>query len=178
MSKKQEIIIKIESLLKEKEVSIRNKNAIEQFVDFIGLGKLNNLYNITCGVEDKLEFERHTLTLNELLNLIEEFDKRLNSIESKDKNNKINIILEDIFANGNVTGFEGKTSDPIVKELFSKNPMDIKLKNISAGGDVAGMKLSVDDEAELKQPLNIQNDDGEVNFNPAIGKVIFGKKLD
>ena len=43
MDKKQEIISKVNELLKQKEKTIRNKNAIEQL---IWIFKLNGLYNI------------------------------------------------------------------------------------------------------------------------------------
>jgi len=172
MDKKDQIFSKIYEILKSKEKSIRNKNAVEQLISKIGLGEL---YNIFFGVKDKIEFERQKLTLNEVLELLIAVDDRLSGLEEGKHDNKITILLEEIVAKGDVTGFDGNTSNDQVKEIFENNPMDITVRKVASEGSVTGMKLNVDDRAELKQPLNIQGDFGSAQFNPGDGrKIIFG----
>ncbi len=92
---KQEIISKIEDALKLKEVSIRNKNAIEQLISKIGLGEL---YNIFLGVKDKIDFERQKLTLDEVLELLVAIDQRLSGLEENKYSNKITILLDEVIS--------------------------------------------------------------------------------
>ncbi|MCX6807752.1 MAG: hypothetical protein NTZ80_03075 [Patescibacteria group bacterium] len=102
-----------------------------------------------------------------------------NNYARAEQGNKISILLENINARGNVTGFEGSTSSLAVRDIFQNKPMDIEMKNITAEGDVTGMKLNVDQPVELKQPLNIQGDFGSVSFNPNKNcKIIFGAQID
>jgi hypothetical protein len=171
MDKKEQILSKIEETLKSKEKSIRNKNAVEQLISKIGLSEL---YNIFFGIKDKIDFERQKLTLDEVLELLIAVDERLSGLE-QDHSNKITILLEEIIAKGDVTGFEANTSNGQVKEIFKNNPMDITVRKVASEGNVTGMKLNVDNRAELKQPLNVQGDFGSVQLNPGDGrKIIFG----
>ncbi len=52
------------------------------------------------------------------------------------------------------------------------------MHKIISGGKVTGMKLNVDDSAELKKPLKIKSDAGSIQFNPdgEGRKIIFGGK--
>lgn len=130
---------------------------------------------VLVGSEDAIEVQRKKLTLEKILELVVAIDQKLEGENITPSDQKISILLENIKADGNVVGLGGDTSSPEMRAMFEKS-VDIKLKDIEAGGDVVGAKFNVNSEMEIKKGLSIETPFAEVKINPN-ATVILGKGI-
>jgi len=173
---KDDIEKQIETELKKREKSIRNKNAIEKFLGLFP--NLNALYGVLTGSADAIEIERQKLTLDKVLDLVVAVDDKLSGKDISNIDAGLRILIDNVEAEGNITGLEGDTSNNDVQEIFKK-PIDISIKNSRAGGNITGIKLNVDKEMPVEKRVNVETDLGTVEFNPQPGAdITFGEGFD
>lgn len=171
---KDEVKNKIEVELKKREKSIRNKNAVEKFLGLFS--PLDALWGVLNGSKDVLELEKQKLTLEKVLDLLIGIDDKLNGKDINSVDSGLKILIENAVSGEDITGLEGNTSDENLKKIFEK-PLDVKIKNVKAKGNIIGVKLNVDAEMPVKGQTKIENDFGTVEINPQFGEVTFGKCL-
>ncbi len=136
---RDEVKNKIEAKLKEREESVRNKNAIEKFLGLFPT--LDALWGVLVGSKDALELEKQKLTLETVLDLVVAIDDKLSGKDISNIDATLRILVEDAIAVGDIVGLEGNTSDENMKKIFEK-PLDVEIKNVSAGGNITGVKLN------------------------------------
>ena len=169
---KEEITQLIERELQSRGKSIRNRNAIDVLLRLFPA--LHALKEVLTGSKEALDLEREKLTTEKILDLLVGIDEKLSGQDISGVEEGLKILIERVVAEGDITGLEGKTSNETVRKVFEK-PVDIKIKDASAKGDITGVKLSVDEEMEVKEHVKIETDAGKVEINPKIGKITFGK---
>ena len=85
------------------------------------------------------------------------------------------IEVEDVVAQKKVTGLEA-TSKSMKESGLLNNPLYISVKNSrSLEESVTGMKLDVNEPAEVKEQLHVESDAEIVHIDPKNGKVMFGQ---
>ena len=171
---RDEVKSKIEDRLKEREKSVRNKNAIEKFLGLFPT--LNALWGVLIGSKDALELEKQKLTLETVLDLIVAIDDKLSGKDISNIGATLRILVEDAISVGDIIGLEGNTSDENMKKIF-ENPLSVEIKNVSAKGNIVGVKLNIDAEMPVRGQTKIKTDIGTVEINPQFGEVVFGKGL-
>lgn len=171
---KEEITQLIERELQSREKSIRNRNAIEVLLRLFP--EIHALKEVLTGSKEALDLERQKLTIEKILDLVVGIDEKLSGKDVSKLDEGLKILIERVVAEGDITGLEGKTSDEAVRKVFEK-PVDVKIKDVSAKGSVTGVKLSVDEEMEIKKHVEIETDAGKVEINPELGNVTLGTRL-
>ena len=167
-----EIKNQIETKLKKREKSIRNKNAIDKFLGLFS--PLDTLWGVLVGSKDALELEKQKLTLEQLLDLVVGIDDKLSGKEINNVDSGLKILIENAVSRGDITGLEGNTSDENMKKIFEK-PLDVEIKNVTAQGNITGIKLNVDGEMPVKGQTKIKTDLGTIEINPEFGEITVGK---
>jgi hypothetical protein len=172
---KKIIVEKIELELKKRERRIRDKNAIEMLLTlFPGLGALHGVF---IGASDAIEIERQRLTIDQIMDLLLAIDDKLNGEQSDESDPGMRVLINKVFAEGDITGIDGNTSDEEVRKIFER-PLTVEIKDSYAKGNVTGVKLSVDREMPVKGIKTIKTDFGMIEIDPSLGSVTLGKGMD
>lgn len=171
---KDDVKKQIEAELKNREKSIRNKNAIDKFLGLFLT--LDALWGVLVGSKDALELEKQKLTLDKVLDLVIGIDDKLSGEDISSVDVGLKILIENAVSEGNITGLEGNTSDENMKKIFEK-PLDVEIKNVTAKGNITGVKLNVDGEMPVKGQAKVKTDFGTIEMNPQFGEITFGKDL-
>lgn len=169
---KEEIIQLIDRELQRREKSIRNRNAID--VLFRLFPGVHALKEVLTGSKDALDFERQKLTIERILDLLVGIDKKLSGEAISSMDEGLKILIERVVSDGDIIGLDGKTSNESVRKVFEK-PLSVTIKDVSARGNITGVKLGVDKEMPVKEHVKIETGAGKVEIDPKFGKVIFGK---
>jgi len=169
---KEEITQLIERELQSREKSIRNRNAIDVLLRLFP--KVHALKEVLMGSKEALNLERQKLTIETILDLLVGIDEKLNGKDISKLDEGLKIFIEQVVSDGDITGLEGNTSSEAVHEIFEK-PVDIVIRDVSARGNITGIKLGVDEEIQVKDHVKIETDAGKVEIDPRVGKVTFGK---
>lgn len=166
----------IEKKLNERKVNIVAKNTIGAFCKLFPPASV--IWQVLVGAKERLDTERGAITQEVLLNMVLAIDKKLSNraLDTREQE-AFKIMLEGIRAMGDVTGLRARTSDPNLRKIFSEKEVKITLKDVTAGGNVTGVDLTVDRELEVKKKLEVETDFTSVKFNPDVGKITFGKGL-
>lgn len=170
----------IEDKLAERAHALRDRNAIDVFFGILdkvpGANLVAALRKVFTGAQDALEIERERLTVSQILDLVIAIDQKLSGMEpTVPLAPTISILIEHVVATGDITGIDGRTSDQATRKAF-EHPIDVRIRAARAGGNITGLKLDVDDELEVKQPVRVETAAGTVEINPKFGKVIFGHR--
>jgi len=166
----------IEKKLHERKINIVVRNTVDAFCKLFPPASV--IWQVLAGSKEKLDTAKGAITQEVLLDMVLAIDKKLSSrvLDTKEQG-AFEIMLEGIRAMGDVTGLRAKTSDPNLREIFTDREVRIILQDITTGGNVTGVDLTVDRELELRRKLEVETDFGSVKFNPDVGKIIFGKGL-
>ena len=166
---------RIENEAKKRSRSIRNKNAFDALFGIFP--PAHALWKIFSGAKDAIETEKGRITLDAIIEYLQVIDKKLSKLPLSDEENRtFEVLLDNVMALGDVTGIDGNTSNPILREIFSSNDISVRLKDVKAIGNITGVKLNVDKELELKGKLDVSNGINSLKTNPHIGTITLGKE--
>jgi len=139
----------IQQKLKAEEKTIRNTNAIKQFLKLFP--RFDALYGVFNGSKEALELEKYKLTLDQLLDLIVAIDRKLEGLEFSNVDQTIRVILDNIDVDEEVIGIHAATSNESTRELFER-PVYVNIRDVKAKR-VTGIKLDVDREMKIEKDL-------------------------
>ncbi len=118
----------IEKKLEQSEKSIRNKNSIEAL--FSLFPPSSALWKVLFGSKEAIETKKSRITQETILDILIAIDNKLETGSTDSQ--KFKVLLDGVVSFGDVSGLKARTSNPIVSKLFSKEEIEIILKNMSS----------------------------------------------